>query len=81
MPTLHRPGPASPYAYACGRGIAERPWAGGRVLTHTGSNNANFSAVWLAPEKAFGVVAVCNQGGEAAALACDVACSLMIKHG
>ena len=77
--TLHRPDPAS--HYACGWGLAERPWAGGRCLTHTGSNNANFSVVWLAPEKGFGVVAVCNQAGEAAAAACDAACSLMIRQG
>ena len=67
--------------YACSWGIADRPWADGRCLTHTGSNNANFSAVWLAPEKAFGVFATCNQGGPAAAAACDAACSLLIQHG
>ena len=61
--------------------VAERPWAGGRCLTHTGSNTANFSVIWMAPEKAFGVIAVCNQGGDAAAKACDAACSLMIREG
>ena len=76
---LHGPDPVS--HYACGWGIADRPWADGRCLTHTGSNNANFSAVWLAPEKAFGVFATCNQGGPAAAAACDAACSLLIQHG
>lgn len=75
---LHRPDPVS--HYACGWGIAERLWAGGRCLTHTGSNTANFSVIWMAPEKAFGVVAACNRGGEAAAAACDSACSLMIQH-
>ena len=75
--TLHRPDPGS--HYACGWGIADRPWAGGRVLTHTGSNNANFSVVWLAPEKAFGVMAVCNQAGESAAKACDAVCAMMIR--
>ena len=76
---LHTPDPAS--HYACGWGVADRSWAGGRCLTHSGSNNANFSVVWLAPEKAFGVFAACNQGGPAAAEACDAACSLMIQHG
>ena len=75
---LHTPDPIS--HYACGWGIADRPWAAGRCLTHTGSNNANYAAVWLAPEKAFGVFAACNQGGPAAAEACDAACSLMIQH-
>ena len=77
--SLHRPDPGS--HYACGWGIAERPWAGGRCLTHTGSNNSNFSVVWLAPEKAFGVIAVCNQAGASAAQACDAACSLLIREG
>jgi CubicO group peptidase (beta-lactamase class C family) len=75
--TLHRPDPVS--QYACGWGTPERPWAGGRCLTHTGSNNANFFVAWLAPEKGFGVLAACNQGGPAAEAACDAACSLMIS--
>ncbi len=75
--TLHAPDPES--HYACGWGIAARPWAGGRCLTHTGSNNANYFAAWLAPEKAFGVLAVTNQGGPAAGQACDEACSLLIE--
>jgi CubicO group peptidase (beta-lactamase class C family) len=76
---LHRPDPDS--HYACGWGVPTRPWAGGACLTHTGSNTANFFAAWLAPEKAFGVLATCNQGGDAAAAACDAACSLMISAG
>jgi len=75
--TLHRPDPVS--HYACGWGIAQRPWAGGDCLTHTGSNNANYFAAWLAPEKGFGVLAATNQGGPAAGEACDAACSLMIQ--
>ncbi len=73
---LHRADPD--HEYACGWGTPERPWAGGRCLTHTGSNNANFFVAWLAPEKGFGILAACNQGGPAAETACDAACSLMI---
>ncbi len=76
---LHRPDPDS--HYACGWSTATRPWAGGLCLTHTGSNTANFFVAWLAPEKSFGVVAACNQGGSAAAAACDAACSLLIREG
>lgn len=74
--TLHRPDPVS--LYACGWGTPERPWAGGRCLTHTGSNNANFFVAWLAPAKGFGVLAACNQAGPAAEAACDAACSFLI---
>ncbi len=73
---LHQPDPLS--HYACGWGIAERPWAGGRCLTHTGSNEANYFAAWLAPEKGFGVIAATNQGGPHGAAACDAACGLLI---
>lgn len=66
--------------YACGWITAERPWAGGRCLTHTGSNNANFFVAWLAPLKGFAVIAATNQAGEAAAKACDDACSLLIQQ-
>lgn len=66
--------------YACGWITAERPWAGGKCLTHTGSNNANFFVAWLAPAKGFAVIAACNQAGEEAAKACDDACSLLIEQ-
>lgn len=75
--TLHRPAPDS--GYACGWSIAERPWAGGNCLTHNGTNNANYFVAWLAPEKAFGVIAATNQGGPAAAAATDAACALLIN--
>lgn len=75
---LHRPDSES--QYACGWGVPVRPWAGGACLTHTGSNNSNFFVAWLAPEKSFGVLATCNQGGDEAAAACDAACSLLISE-
>ncbi|MES2709747.1 MAG: serine hydrolase domain-containing protein [Verrucomicrobiota bacterium] len=76
--SLHTP--ALGGEYACGWVTAERPWAGGECLTHTGSNNANFFVAWLAPAKGFAVIAACNQAGNAAAKACDDACSLLIEQ-
>jgi CubicO group peptidase (beta-lactamase class C family) len=59
-----------------------RAWAGDRAaLTHTGSNTMNFAVVWLAPAKGFGVMAVTNQAGSAAAKACDAACAHLIGVG
>ena len=66
--------------YACGWQVAERDWAGGTTLTHTGTNTMNYSVVWMAPKKGFAVVAACNQGGDKAAAACDEVCSLLISR-
>lgn len=64
--------------YAYGWLSVERPWGGGRVLTHTGSNTTWFAVVWMAPKRNFAVLAATNQGGEAAAEACDRAAAAMI---
>lgn len=67
--------------YAFGWIATQRPWGGGTVLTHSGSNNQNFAVVWLAPLKGFAVLAATNQGGEAADKACDeVASALIAEH-
>ena len=66
-------------SYAGGWIITQRPWAGGTVLTHDGSNNQNYATVWMAPLKDFAVLAATNQGGTAAAAACDAAVSAMIQ--
>ncbi len=66
--------------YAMGWIVAQRGW-GGRVLTHAGSNTLWYCVAWLAPEKGFAVLATCNQGGDAAAKACDdVAGALITRH-
>ena len=64
--------------YALGWTVTERPWGGGKVLTHSGSNNQNFCTVWMAPLKNFAVLVATNQGGTDAAQACDSAASAMI---
>ena len=75
---LHTPPAGANYAF--GWQVTQRDWAGGRTLTHTGSNMMNYSVVWMAPEKGFAVVAACNQAGDKAAAACDEVCSLLISR-
>ena len=59
--------------------MCERPWAaGGRALTHSGSNTMNYCTAWAVPASeqqgeesgkvgAWAVLVACNAGGEAAA--------------
>lgn len=68
------------FDYGYGWGIADRPWAGGKALTHAGSNTMNFAVCWLAPAKKFGVLVCTNQGGDDAAKACDDAAGAMIRR-
>lgn len=73
----------SPYKdtdYGFGWLFTARPWAGGKCLTHAGSNNQNYAVVWMAPLKDFAVVVMTNQGGEQAAKACDQAASALIAR-
>lgn len=70
-------GPGSDYAMGWGR--PTRPWGGGAVLTHNGSNTMWFAVTWVAPEKDFAVLVTCNQGGDVAAKACDEAAGALIR--
>jgi CubicO group peptidase (beta-lactamase class C family) len=67
-------------AYAMGWGAAERPWGGGTVLTHAGSNTLWYAVTWLAPKRNFAVMVMCNQGGDNAAKATDDACGALIEE-
>lgn len=71
-------GAAQPDDYYGGWHRASRGWAGGQAITHTGTNTLFFAVVWLAPSRDFGVLAACNQGGEAAEKACDAACAQLV---
>jgi CubicO group peptidase (beta-lactamase class C family) len=71
-------GPGMQYAF--GWGVVSRAWAQGTALTHNGSNTMNYCTAWLAPKKDFGVIAVCNQGGDAGAKACGEAATLLIER-
>ncbi|MCK6479001.1 MAG: beta-lactamase family protein [Planctomycetes bacterium] len=64
--------------YAMGWMETERPWAGGRVLTHAGSNTMWYCVAWLAPERDFAVLVCTNQGGEVAAKGCDDAAAALV---
>ena len=66
--------------YALGWRVMERPWAGGRVLVHNGSNTMNFAVMWVAPERDFAVVAATNAPGEEAAKGCDEAVGILIRR-
>lgn len=65
--------------YAFGWVVGERPWAGGRTLSHTGSNNQWYANVWLAPNKDFAMVIVTNMGGDRAFEATDAVAAKMIS--
>jgi CubicO group peptidase (beta-lactamase class C family) len=75
---LHTPGFGGDYA--SGWIVTKRDWGGGKVLTHTGSNNISFAVVWMAPKRDFAVLVASNQGGGDVAKACDEACWMLIKE-
>lgn len=66
--------------YALGWITAQRPWAGGRVLLHNGSNTMNFAVMWVAPERDFAVVAATNVFGPDAEKGCDEAVGTLIRR-
>ncbi|MBX3404194.1 MAG: beta-lactamase family protein [Phycisphaeraceae bacterium] len=83
--TLHTP-PDSLSEYAFGWARPVRPWARGevagatgRVLTHGGSNTMWFCVTWVAPERDFAVLIMCNQA-ERGDKACDEAAWALIQE-
>ena len=72
---IQTPGPRSDYGF--GWGIVQRKWAGGKMLTHDGSNTMNYAACWLGPHSGMGVLVCSNQGGNLFA-ACNEAAEAMI---
>ncbi|MCC6824030.1 MAG: serine hydrolase [Verrucomicrobia subdivision 3 bacterium] len=74
--TLHAPLPGGDYGM--GWIVTERGWAGGRTLTHGGSNTLWFVTVWIAPEKDMAFFAATNAGGDPAFQAVDKAVEEMI---
>ncbi|MBX3178425.1 MAG: serine hydrolase [Candidatus Hydrogenedentes bacterium] len=78
--TLHTP--AEGGDYAMGWIVTERDWAGGRALTHGGSNTLWFATVWIASERDMAFFAVTNAGGNTAFRAVDEAVvALLERHG
>ncbi len=66
--------------YALGWVVTERKWAGGRALTHSGSNNMFYVVVWMAPEKNSAVIIASNIGVNDAAAGCDEAAGKLIME-
>jgi CubicO group peptidase (beta-lactamase class C family) len=73
---LHRPSAGGDYA--AGWMIVQRPWGGGTVLSHAGSNTMWYCVVWMAPKRNFAVLSATNIGGDEAAKGCDEASAGMI---
>ncbi len=74
---LHTPPRGSDYAG--GWLVGERSWAGGRTLSHNGSNTNWYAAIWMAPARDFAVLTATNQGGPAGDMATDQAASKLIE--
>jgi CubicO group peptidase (beta-lactamase class C family) len=66
--------------YACGWIAAKQPWAGGKALTHAGSNTMWYCTTWLAPERGFAFLVATNQGGAKAAKGCNAAIGALIQE-
>lgn len=75
--TLHRDWYSQ--GYALGWSLADRDWAGGRALTHAGSNTYWYHLTWLAPARNAVFVAAANCAENAFA-ACDSAVGAMIQR-
>ncbi|HUL71960.1 MAG TPA: serine hydrolase domain-containing protein [Vicinamibacterales bacterium] len=77
---LHTPPFGGDYAF--GWLVVERPWGGGTVYTHAGSNTMNYAVVWMAPKRDFAVLVTTNQGGGDAQKGTDEAAAALIGlHG
>ena len=61
-------------------GREPRPWAGGDVLTHAGSNTMWYSVVWIAPEKDCAFVVVTNCYGDKARSGTDAAVAALLER-
>ena len=72
--------PAAGFSYASGWAVTSRDWAGGRTLTHAGSNLRWYAVVWMAPERDFAVLAATNQAGDPARSGTDDAAGRLIQH-
>jgi CubicO group peptidase (beta-lactamase class C family) len=68
--------------YAMGWIVTDRPWAGGKALTHAGSNTMFFTVIWIAPERDFACVVATNVGdrGNKVAAGCDAVVGDLIKQ-
>ncbi len=65
-------------SYVGGWVCDEKPWAGGPILMHNGSNRHWYCVVFLALEQKRGILAACNMGGDAVE-PCDQALQLVLQ--
>ncbi len=70
--------PGSEMGY--GWSVVVRSWAGGKALSHAGSNTMNYCVCWLAPAKKFGVLVCSNQGGAQMQPSTDDAALALIRR-
>jgi CubicO group peptidase (beta-lactamase class C family) len=78
LKALHTPRPGE--EYAGGWLVVDRSWAGGRALSHSGSNTFWFCTIWLAPIKGFALLAATNAAGKPAEAACDQAITGLLMY-
>ncbi len=71
--------PPSGADYAMGWIVGERPPAGGKVLSHSGSNTMWYAVVRVAPAKDAAFVVATNVAGKDAAQGCDEAVAALIQ--
>jgi CubicO group peptidase (beta-lactamase class C family) len=76
--TLHTPPPGCDYAG--GWFVAERSWAGGRTLSHNGSNTYWYASIWIIPALDLATLVVTNEAGSTAETACEDATRELIKY-
>ena len=74
---LHTAAPGQDYAM--GWIVAERPWAGGKALSHSGSNTMWLAVAWVAPAKDAAFVVATNVTGKDAEQGCDEAVSALLQ--
>lgn len=68
--------------YALGWNVANRTWAGGDALQHTGSNTQWYTNIWIAPQINWAVVVCTNFGGTQAFEKTDqVVAALLTNYG
>ena len=77
---LHQPAQGESFPYAMGWIVESRPWAGGKALTHSGTNTLWFATIWIAPSRGAAFVAATNCASNRAFGACDAAISHMVKR-
>ncbi len=76
--TLHRP--VAGQEHAMGWLVADRKWAGGSALSHSGSNTMFYAVMWVAHQKNAAFVAATNAAGPEAERGADDAVAALIAR-